>query len=66
MSPQLWTVIRYLGTALFAGLAAAILYWPDQHWIAIALAVLGAVGFHAVPISTAAYQAVMKQPGAQK
>jgi len=50
MSPQLLlSVARYGGTAVMAGLTAAYGYYPSVHWLPIAIAVVGTLGFHVVP-----------------
>jgi hypothetical protein len=49
MSQGWWAVARYILTAALAGLAAASQYYPDVHWIAIAIVVLGVLGIHVVP-----------------
>jgi threonine/homoserine efflux transporter RhtA len=41
-------VMRYAGTVALAGLVAAQQYYPDVHWIAIAIVVLGVLGYHVV------------------
>lgn len=40
--------IRYVATAVQAGLAAAITVWPGQTWIAVVLAVAAVLGTHVV------------------
>jgi hypothetical protein len=49
MNQGWWAAARYILTAALAGLAAASQYYPDVHWIAIAIVVLGTVGIHVVP-----------------
>ena len=56
MSPKWWSVVRYAGTAVFAGLVAASQYWPANHVIAIAIVVLGVLGYHVVPTAPPMYK----------
>lgn len=50
MSAQSWLIaVRYGGTAVMAGLTAAYGYYPSVHWLPIAIAVTGTLGFHVVP-----------------
>jgi hypothetical protein len=44
----LMAVARYGGTAVMAGLTAAYGYYPSVHWLPIAIAVVGTLGFHVV------------------
>jgi hypothetical protein len=50
MNARTWTAVaRYGGTAVMAGLTAAYGYYPSVHWLPIAIAVVGTIGFHVVP-----------------
>jgi hypothetical protein len=61
MSTASWvTVARYGGTAVMAGLTAAYGYYPSVHWLPIAIAVVGTIGFHVVP--SAVQSAAEKTP----
>jgi hypothetical protein len=43
-----YAVIRHVGTALAITLGILNGYYPDQHWMVPAVAVLAALGFQAV------------------
>lgn len=59
MTGQAWAAsARYLGTAVMAGLTAAYGYYPSVHWLPIAIAVVGTLGFHVVPTSVQVATAV--------
>lgn len=62
MTQTWWTVARYAVTAALAGLAAASQYYPDVHWIAIAIVVLGVLGIHVVPTAPPMYKMTVTQP----
>jgi hypothetical protein len=62
MSQSWWTAARYILTAALAGLAAASQYYPDVHWIAIAIVVLGVLGIHVVPTAATVYKATVTPP----
>jgi hypothetical protein len=61
-SQEWWAAARYILTAALAGLAAASQYYPDVHWIAIAIVVLGVLGIHVVPTAAAAVKATVAPP----
>lgn len=62
MTQTWWTVLRYVVTAALAGLAAASQYYPDVHWIAIAIVVLGVLGIHVVPTAPPVYKVTVASP----
>jgi hypothetical protein len=62
MTPVWWAWVRHLGTAALAVLIATQQYYPDVHWIAIAVLTLGILGFQAVPTSPQVVHKVMTPP----
>jgi hypothetical protein len=62
MSPGWWAAVRHLGTAALAVLIATQQYYPEVHWIAIAVLTLGILGFQAVPTSPPVYKMTVKPP----
>lgn len=51
MTPAWWTFVRYLGTVAMAASIATQQQYPQYHWLAIVIATLGVLGYHAVPTS---------------
>jgi hypothetical protein len=45
-------VIRGLGTAVITALSAIYMYYPEQHWIPVTIAVAGSLGIHIIPAVT--------------
>jgi hypothetical protein len=55
-------VVRHLGTAALAVLIATQQYYPEVHWIAIAVLTLGILGFQVVPTSPPMYKMTVNPP----
>lgn len=51
MTPTWWGVVRYAGSIIFATAVAVQQQYPQYHWVAIVVTVLGVLGYHAVPTS---------------
>jgi hypothetical protein len=62
MTPGWWAVARHLGTVALAVLIATQQYYPDVHWIAIAVLTLGILGFQVVPTSPPMYKLTVNNP----
>lgn len=51
MTQNQWSAVRYIGTVLMTVAIASQQQYPQFHWLSVVIAVLGVIGFHAVPTS---------------
>lgn len=62
MTQTWWSVVRYGATLAAAVLTSVQQYYPDVHWISIAVLTLAILGFHVVPTSPPMYKMTVSPP----
>ena len=56
MTQTWWGAVRYAATAVAAALTSVQQYYPEVHWIGIAVLTLAILGFHVMPTAPPMYK----------